>query len=250
MGLDRMDLLFDVESGFDIHVNDDEAMTVRTVGQLHALVLRHLKEQRSRTCLSSAVFYRVRRVLCADIGVPRGQVRPDAPMTFLLPDEMRPEAWRRLRAALGLRLPGLRCPDWFGGIPQVVATYAQTLLAALIVGAVLLPLVALGAFTGLNPGLLKALACPLVFFAMLAFLCLYDRLCAPYAVCVPEGCATMRGLVQTLLGKNYGQLAAEYRTVNEAEVWQALCATVGSHFGVEPDTLTPQTRLDDDLGMD
>src|SRR5262249_10139336 len=108
MGLDGMDLLMGVECGFGVQLNDGEALAGRTVGQLHTLILRQWKERRTRTCLSSAVFYRLRRVLCAEIGVPREHVRLEAPTAFLLPDEVRPRAWQRLHTALQLRLPGLR----------------------------------------------------------------------------------------------------------------------------------------------
>jgi hypothetical protein len=244
MGLEGMDLLLCLEDRFGICLNDGEALSVQTVGQLHALVMGKLKERRSRTCLSSAVFYRVRRVLSAEIGVPRRHVRLDTSTEFLLPEEVRPRAWQHLGTALELQLPGLHRPDWLRDFPPIVQRYLTIVLCALFVGVVVLPLLALGAFAGPSPGPLACLACPLVFFGMFAVFSLYDRLSAPYAVGVPKECATVRGLVQAILQRNYARLAAEYQSINEDEVWQALCAIVGQAVDVDPDNLTPETRLD------
>jgi hypothetical protein len=244
MGLEGMDLLLCIEDGFGIRLDEGEALSVQTVGELHALVVGKLKERRTQTCLSSAVFYRLRRVLCAEVGVPRNQVRLHAWTEFVLPEELRPQAWGQLTAALQLQLPALRRPDWLGIFPLVVQRYLVMVLCALFVGVIMLPLIALDALAGPSPGPLACLGCPLVFIGMLAGICHYDRLSAPYAVAVPRDCATLRGLVQAILQRNYGRLAAEYRTVNEAEAWQALCATVGQALDVNAADLTPETRLD------
>ena len=54
MGLDAVELIMGVEEAFDIEIPDEEAPTIRTVGQMYALVLRKLALIEARPCMSSA----------------------------------------------------------------------------------------------------------------------------------------------------------------------------------------------------
>lgn len=53
-------------------------------------------------CLSQRAFYRVRRALQTAFAVSRGQVRPDTPLSALLPAGKRRERWQLLQAHLGV----------------------------------------------------------------------------------------------------------------------------------------------------
>src|SRR5258706_15427814 len=76
MGLDVVEIMMSCEDAFDISIRDREMETVRTAGDLHALVMRLLQERRGESvCASSQMFYRLRQDLMK-IGVPRRLIRP------------------------------------------------------------------------------------------------------------------------------------------------------------------------------
>jgi hypothetical protein len=56
-GLDGVELILAVEDAFQIHIADEEAGNVSTVGDLHNLVVGKLQGQDSKRCLTSAAFY-------------------------------------------------------------------------------------------------------------------------------------------------------------------------------------------------
>jgi len=76
MGLDGVELLLAVEDAFHIHLADDEAGSVYTVGDLHNLVISKLQGQDSKRCLTSVAFYRTRRGIIDTLGIDRREVRP------------------------------------------------------------------------------------------------------------------------------------------------------------------------------
>jgi len=74
VGLDTVEFVMEIEATFGIRLLDAEAERVSTFGDLHALVLRKLV--RGARCLTSAVFYRLRRALVTALAVERRAVRP------------------------------------------------------------------------------------------------------------------------------------------------------------------------------
>lgn len=61
MSSDGVELILAVEDAFEIHISDEEAGNVSTIGDLHGLVISKLQGRDSHRCLTSAAFYRTRR---------------------------------------------------------------------------------------------------------------------------------------------------------------------------------------------
>src|SRR5260370_12510030 len=112
MGLDGIELILAVEDAFQIHIADEEAGRMSTVGDLHSLVVSKLQRQDSNRCLTSAAFYRTRRGIIDTLGIDRREVRPATPLEVILPLERRRERWRRIQDAMKLKLPDLHHPGW------------------------------------------------------------------------------------------------------------------------------------------
>ena len=76
MGLDYVELILAVEDSFQIHIADEEANAVSTVGDLHKLVVAKLQGQDTKRCLTSAAFYRTRRGIVETLAIDRRKIKP------------------------------------------------------------------------------------------------------------------------------------------------------------------------------
>lgn len=115
MGLDILDLVFQIEKRFSIRLKPETFSQFETVGELHAYLLGRVEEQRELTanspCPSAHVFYELRPVIAEVAGVNEERVRPDTPLS-ILPRHRRWTAWLKIRQAVGCHLPDLRKARW------------------------------------------------------------------------------------------------------------------------------------------
>ncbi|MCA9244482.1 MAG: acyl carrier protein [Phycisphaerales bacterium] len=111
MGLDVVEAVMEIEERFDVSLPDEEVSQMNTVADLAALVFRRVAQRLPpRHCAQLTAFYHLRRLLIAEAGVTRRDVRPDVALGRLLPRRRR-DIWTRIRAieadlpALELRSP-------------------------------------------------------------------------------------------------------------------------------------------------
>ena len=83
MGLDTVELLWDVEAAFHIHISDDEARTLRTVGALNDCIARLVAERHAAaghpTIPAPDVTWPLLVPIVVEcLGVPPDHVRPEA----------------------------------------------------------------------------------------------------------------------------------------------------------------------------
>jgi hypothetical protein len=110
MGLDVLEIIMSCEDAFDVRIADKDVESVRTAGDLHALVMRLLHERQGAAgCPSSRVFYRLRRGLMK-VGVARMLIHPDMRLGEIVGELGQPR-WAEVRAALEIP-PLLRRPGW------------------------------------------------------------------------------------------------------------------------------------------
>jgi hypothetical protein len=227
MSLDFMDVLREVESEFEVRIPDRDVDRIRTVGDLHQLLLR--QRDMSAVCPSSATFYRARRALCRMFGLPRRDVCPVSRLDDLIPVEDRPGHWQRFRQALDpFDLPDLQRPPWL----RVALPVALWLSIGF----------GLSALLHSWPGL-AVLSATSLLVVCLAYL--HTR---PLAVCIPAECDTMRGLVGHAVGEGCDRAFAALRRLSEREVWDRLRLILGENLGVDADCLTPDTDFSDIVG--
>ena len=223
-GHDPVALLMQVEDGLGVRIPDAHAERLRTMGDLYDYILARLQPYQSAACLTSAVFYEVRRALCELCGAERRRIGPDARLEALMPELIRRECWRRLGAAVALPMfPELRRPAW------VVRT--------LVVAAVMT--------------LIARMACwcwgwsATSLIAMTVLCLLAGRLASwatrPLAIRLPARCESVGGLVRRLVEANFGRRADVVRRIDPADVWEALRLIVSNHWGVSPETLSQDT---------
>ena len=252
MSLDDVELMMMLEDDFGIEITDEEAqevLTDGTVGRLYDYVVEKTqgrpRPSPPTVCVSSNVFYRVRRGLMEVCGAARTSVRPATPTESLLPAAERREQWQALQAAIGLRLPALRRPAGLG------LALALLLTAGLATGLVLTVLIwALAIAWWDGAGSVLAAGCFVAPVAGLAWgSVLAHRRFRAMAVCVPVGCATLRGLVQTAMRENGLPEGRRPGGGQSDEVWQTIVKHICSVVGATPDQITRDSHLYRDLGL-
>jgi hypothetical protein len=115
MGLDGVELIMAVEEKFGINISDEEAQNVLTVGDMKRLVRAKLDIVDDRTCLTQRAFHLIRTKAIAEFGLPRRNLRPDAYLENVIPQNNRRETWAHFQLSLGV--PGL---------PELVRSYGVT----------------------------------------------------------------------------------------------------------------------------
>jgi hypothetical protein len=100
---DPIDLQIEIESAFDIRLTDEEASSVRTMGDLHDLLMRRIGAPSGKLCLTTMAFFRLRRAVARV--APEIDLRPSTPLKAI---SLKPP--RALFASLALE-DGLRLPS-------------------------------------------------------------------------------------------------------------------------------------------
>lgn len=78
MGLDTVELVLAVEERFSIHIPNEVAARLETVGQMHQFVVEHLQQRDPPHLTSDEVLTILTGVICDQLGVPRDRVVPGA----------------------------------------------------------------------------------------------------------------------------------------------------------------------------
>lgn len=230
MGMDGVELIMAVEEAFEIQIPDEEAEQIRTVIDLYTLIWSKLPQAvPPRGCQSSATFYRIRRALMEQCGIPRWEVRPAARLEALLPPEQRREDWRLLRRTTGMWLPELELPQ-----PMSVAwtAFGWVVLSGCLMAYFVSPLSV-------------ALGCSLAGLVLTAKI--QERLNL-HAVQVPASCATVGSAVRYAVART-SVPSARGKTWKPEEVWNRVRRLIAHEYDIPLEEVTPQASFVDDLGF-
>lgn len=228
MGLDSVELLMSTEDAFQIHITDEEANKILTVGDLYNLIINKIEvqEHNRKSCLTSAAFYRIRRALCEVMNLRRGDIRPATNLSSIVPLKRRRHNWKRFQDEVGLnKVPGLY--PHFGLI--AVSAVAICMVPRLV---------------GVEFSILELF---FLFFIALIFSAVFYMKCAPIlALTLPS---TVGSLAEIVALTNARQLAEEMGGLNKKEVWEIVSKIVIEHLGVKPEQVTTEARFVQDLDM-
>jgi acyl carrier protein len=229
MGLDTVELVMEVEESFDITIPDSEASRIVTAGDLLQCVMRHLGQEESGICLSSAAFYKLRSALMSTFSVSRSSIRPASHVAEFLPIATRRHDWDCLGQSLGMRLPNLERPSWLSAMIRTSFLSSLVLVLASVV---------FGVYT-----LLLALACFATGILVLKVTRAFQRQFV-------SDCQTMRGLTLSLLHMNYIKFAELKGSISHVEIWDTLKAIIVGQLGVKPEEVTEDASFVKDFGAD
>jgi len=110
MGLEVTELMMACEEEFGVNfVRQPERRLnrIETVGDLYLYIMELIPDPKPRRCPWVPVFFALRRTLTEQLGLNKRTVRPNTPLTELLPDAMRRQTWNQIRRALPFDLPAL-----------------------------------------------------------------------------------------------------------------------------------------------
>lgn len=107
MGLDAVEIVMEIEDEFGIQIRPDEQLSIRTVGDLIALIQRRIDAALREPCPNIRAFHSLRRLVHEMTGNSELRFRPSHRIEdWLSPDERR-RLWKRLREQLELFPPPL-----------------------------------------------------------------------------------------------------------------------------------------------
>jgi acyl carrier protein len=125
MGMDGVEIVMAVEEAFDIQIENSEAETLLTPGQLIDIVMSKVTTASTDVCLTHRSFNLVRRFFVGQCGLQRMAVRPDTSLRVAIPRAHRLPRLQQLSAELAIgSQPELVRPDWMKSLLWALAFVA------------------------------------------------------------------------------------------------------------------------------
>ena len=105
MGLDGVELIIRFEETFDIRIPDEVAGNFQTPRDVIDYVCSQVPMADKPSCLTQQSFYFLRRNFLSTLPINRTDIRPNASLDMLLPDNERKRSWKDLETRIGASLP-------------------------------------------------------------------------------------------------------------------------------------------------
>jgi len=232
MGLDTVELVFEIEEAFGVSIPDDEAPKILTVGDLHQFVVKCYRERRgapTEQLLVPLVFHRIQRAAANILHVPPESIAPNDEIQAIVPAASRRTVWKQLAVQTAWKLPDLQ---------YSIASTVTMLAVAILIG-----IMATSLRHGIGAILAAAGTGLLVFVVGFIGLVRWQRN-------VERNSRTWQSLALTVLSLNYAQISTEYHSWSDEEIWLGVQRIVSYQLGVALDQVTPTARIVGDLGAD
>jgi len=107
MGLDAVELVLRAEEAFDIRISDEEAEKVSTVNDFYELILSKKGNSFANRCLSSYVFYKIRKSLLKLTDLHREEITPSLSTEKIFPKDNLTILWMQLGKDMCKEMPSL-----------------------------------------------------------------------------------------------------------------------------------------------
>lgn len=262
MGIDFVDIMFRIETAFDIRLDTEDFQTppepgskiprFRTkVGDLYEIVL----ERRSRdkapqpsAGLADRALEEVRQALAAVLDIPHEQIGENDSLEELLPQPRRNRLWRTLKKHLRMDLMSLKPRGkWYG--PVWLTSFVAMISIAVTMQSVLL-------WSMLQQD--YVIDCLLAILWMIAVIStviisaiLTNALLALpvwFTWEVPKGLQTVGDLAQSVLALNRGRFVELCGSDPDDDAWESLRFIIADALAVDLKQVTKEADLFKDLG--
>lgn len=228
MGLDAVELVMEVEDHFGITLAEADWVSLRTVGDMVALIEGRLQMARESPCLALPFFLKVRRTVREVTGDERLRIRPGDSVVQYLSARQRRLLWKRLPSVVHCQPHDLPYPLW-----------AQRMLLALA-AALLVTALLLGLWIDL-------LILPLTFAVAIAVSVALVWLTGPFRTDPPYGWMTFGEITLSLVGSVATTKQSDLRTTDE--ILAELRPVIAETLGVDQAKVVLSTRFVEDLGV-
>lgn len=227
LGEDTWELFEAIEESFGVDLGDYGLLCGKTVQELAKEIGDKAQYPTAEKCLSMASFFKLRRVLETQFGIPRADIRPATLLQEILPWKRRRTSWKEIEDELGMDLPKLSYPGW-------------ALFWSLAGPAILL--VSLRKFAHVR------LSVPTILIWSFALIIPTIELLEFFARDLPRDAETVGGLAKQILSSNYTAFALDGGS-SENEVLTALQQLVASRVAIPAEGVSPDTRIPQDLNI-
>jgi acyl carrier protein len=227
MGLDAVEIVMDVEEHFGVTIRNEDAGTIRTVGELIDLIEDRVKRREAAGCLSLPWFLKLRRLTREAAQQPGLRIRPSNRVDRVLRANQRKQLWLGLDGYLGAALPELRRPIPISAIVILMAIASPVFLA----------------ISGITLQTNLAVASIICAVGAVLLMTVTQRL----KVIPPRGYQTFGAITQRLVGLEAvtnGNLAADRELI-----LKDLAQIVSNILNVKSERVTPEARFIEDLGV-
>lgn len=239
MGLEMVELVVGSEETFGISIGDNELEVVSTVGDFYEFILKKLQITGKQTCMSSKVFYILRRGLIPLTGMKRQEITPDSELSELMPKRKRRKMYKQLCMSIGLRLPKLRLPECIQyTIPWIIISEAIVLIW-------LIPFFQELIFVS---NMLLAVLLVISYFILRTLL---NPFCIDLSYFYPASgnMLTLGDLTKETLSINFKKFQSTETDWNPDNVWIALKEIIIDTNGSSPEEVTKEARFIEDLNF-
>lgn len=219
--LDPVEVAKDLEQAFAFKLSDEEAQSCSTVGDIYAVLLKHIggSDRQSKRCATAMTFFRLRRAF--RVAAPEVPITVATPMHLFNHLPAKPLI-KQIRFLSGLQLPG--------AAPSKVAHAGVFLILSGILGvfasAVLAPSMAFWSFQ---------LSLAMTLSGMLLTKIDKGRL--------PNGVETVGDLARMAATKNFGVLVQQGARWSEESLWAAMVEILAERATLTKSEIRPDTLL-------
>lgn len=229
MGLDDVELVMRIEETFHVELPASILFETKTVGNFYYYLLglmqtrvtnreEYTKHTQGR-CLSSHIFYQVRRFFQKTVHISKQDFRLDQPLDRLIPWWRRRMIWEQLQKETGYKLPQLKIPGWLLGA------------LAILIGLLLVQL---------KPDSISIASGEIFVLIVVAGLTTW-----PLAICFPSGTRTVRDLMEHILALDWRLFTPEIHS----EIYKVLLCVIEEELNVSRHHIKPESTWYGDLAL-
>lgn len=225
-------LVEEIERAFQVKFDADELADESRLDDVTRALQLRFADLSSDQCLTSIVFWRLRRACVSLFELDRKEISPTSSVDLVLPLKGRRKAWRQLSHSAGLMLPGLEFETgWSTAIFFMTCIPPVALTVALGIKVLEMPRTLMWSLVGvLILGAVILASCLLLVVAPTLWFALLKR----FASKLPDHVVSMGDLARAAVALNYGELVTERGSSREREISEALRWVIADATAIQP----------------